>query len=53
MCISYVAYFILDLKLQKGNLWYNLHSGESDWDGEPFKDHNPWQTLIRRYNILF
>lgn len=53
MCISYVAYFICYLKLQKGNLWYNFHSGESDWDGEPFKDHNPWQTLIRRYNILF
>lgn len=53
MHISYVAYFVWNLKLKKGNLWYDFHRGESDWDGEPFKDHNPWQTLIRRYNILF
>lgn len=53
VCIFYVVYFIWNLKLKKGNLWYDFHSGESDWDGEPFKDHNPWQTLIRRYSMLF
>ena len=51
--ISYVAYFIWNLKLKKGNLWYDFHSGESDLDGTPFKDYNPWQTLIRRYSMLF
>ena len=52
ICIHCILYFIWNLKLPKGNLWYDLHIGESDWDVEPFKDHNPYQTLVRRYKIL-
>ena len=52
ICISCVLDFIWNFKLPKGNLWYDSHSGESDWDVEPFKDSNPYQTLIRRYKIL-
>lgn len=50
--ISYVLYFIWNLKLPEGNLWYNFHSGESEWDGTVFVDYNPWQTFIRRYNVF-
>lgn len=50
--IAYVAYFVWNLKLQEGNLWYDTHSGESKGDGAMIKDYNPWQTLIRRYNLI-
>lgn len=50
--IFYVLYFIWNLKLPKENLWYDFHNKESNWDGESFKDNNPYQTLIRRYKIL-
>ena len=52
ICIFCVLNFVWNFKLPKGNLWYDLHIGESDWDVEPFKDSNPYQTLIRRYKIL-
>lgn len=51
--ILYILYFIWNLKLPEGNLWYDFHNKESDWDGELFEDYNPWQTLIRRYKIFF
>ena len=51
--IFYVLYFIWNLKLPKENLWYDFHNKESEWDGELIKDHNPWQTLIRRYRFFF
>lgn len=50
--ISYVLYFIWNLKLPEGNLWYNFHNGESYFDGTVFVDYNPWQTFIRRYNVF-
>lgn len=50
--ISYVLYFVWNLKLPEGNLWYSFHNGESDWDGTVFADYNPWQTFIRRYNVF-
>ena len=51
--MSYVLYFIWNLKLPEGNLWYGFRNRKSVWDGELIKDYNPWQTFIRRYKFFF
>ena len=43
----------LGFSLPRINWWYNLHHHESDWDGSWIEDYNPWQTLVRRYKIIF
>ena len=51
--ISYIIYVIWNFKLPQVNWWYNLHHYESSWDCSLIEDYNPWQTLVRRYKILF
>ena len=50
--IAYIAYIVWNFKFPKGNLWYNFHSYRSKWDGQWVQDHNPWQTIARRYNCI-
>lgn len=50
--VMYIAYIIWNFKLPEGNLWYNVLSGRSDWDFEMVTDHNPWQTIKRRYKFI-
>lgn len=52
ICIPCILHFIWNLKLPKGNLWYDFHNEVSYWDGELVGDNNPYQTLVRRYKIL-
>ena len=47
--VSYILYVIWNFHLPRVNWWYNLQYYESDCT----EDYNPWQTLIRRYNIIF
>ena len=51
--IFYILYVIWNFSLPRINWWYNLHHYESDWDGSWIEDYNPWQTLVRRYRIIF
>lgn len=52
ICIVYILYVIWTLRWPKANLWYSFHDHRSRWDGEWIKDRNPWQTLVRRYNVI-
>lgn len=49
---AYILYFVWNLKLPEGNVWHSFHNHESKWDGAMIEDYNPWQTLIRRYNLI-
>ena len=51
--VLYIIYVIWNFKLPQVNWWYNLHNYESSWDCSLIEDYNPWQTLVRRYKILF
>ena len=51
--VFYILYVIWNFHLPRFNWWYNLHHHESDWDGSWIEDYNPWQTLVRRYKIIF
>lgn len=50
--IFYVLYLLWNLRWYKGNLWYDFHDYDSDWDGRHIQDRNPWQTFVRRYNLF-
>lgn len=51
--VSYIWYVIWNFQLPQVNWWYEIHHYESDWDGSWIEDYNPWQTLVRRYRIIF
>ena len=51
--VLYILYVIWNFRLPRVKWWYNLHLYESDWDGSLIEDYNPWQTLTRRYRIVF
>ena len=51
--ISYILYVIWNFRLPLTNWWHILHSYKSRWDGSWVEDYNPWQTLVRRYKIIF
>lgn len=51
--VLYILYVTWNFHLPRVNWWYNLHLYESDWDGSLIEDYNPWQTLVRRYRIVF
>ena len=50
--LCYIMYAIWTFRWLKANLWYDFHDHISEWDGRWIKDRNPWQTLVRRYNII-
>lgn len=47
--VIYIAYVLWNFKFPQTNIWKNIHTGVSRWDGEFHKDFNPWQTIVRRY----
>lgn len=51
--VLYILYIIWNFHLPRVNWWRDLHTFESEWDGSWVEDHNPWQTLVRRYKIIF
>ena len=51
--VLYILYVIWNFRLPRVKWWYNLHLCVSDWDGSLIEDYNPWQTLTRRYRIVF
>ena len=51
--VLYILYVIWNFRLPQVKWWYNLHLCVSDWDGSLIEDYNPWQTLVRRYRIVF
>ena len=50
--IGYILYAIWNLRLLKANVWYNIHNRRSELNGQWIEDRNPWQTLVRRYNVI-
>lgn len=50
--LFYILYVIWNLKITR-DFWLKLHSYRSDWDWEEVEDRNPWQTFVRRYNLIF
>lgn len=50
--LFYILYVIWNLKIPR-DFWLKLHSYRSDWDWEEVEDRNPWQTFVRRYNLIF
>ena len=51
--VLYIIYVIWNFSLPRINWWYHIYQYESSWNGSKIKECNPWQTLVRRYKIIF
>lgn len=50
--VAYIVFILWNFRLPEGNFWYDANHIRSGWNGEYIEDHNIWQSLMRRYNII-
>lgn len=55
--VIFLFVMLWTLRVNFFSFWEEHHSAEgiwdNHWDGLPYSDKNPWETIKRRYRIFF